>query len=233
MPVTVQITEGPLIGEEFELNAGMKLGRTGSDLNLKDPKISSMHAEVRMGTGSIMGLVLFDLGSTNGIKVKGRKVPSLDLSVGTVFQLGNTTLKVVKVDVADMKVAGNELSDWRAHLIRTASAAVFPKKTKSDVKPFIPIVSLNFLEGSQKGEKFVLGYGPRTLGMHGTELSLLEASAKEASFELLPIQGGGVEFKTKNSDKILLNGLSKEAEMIRTGDTLEIGQTKIEIIFSK
>jgi hypothetical protein len=233
MPVTVQITEGPLIGEEFELNAGMKLGRTGSDLNLKDPKISSMHAEVRMRTGSIMGLVIFDLGSTNGIKVKGRKVPSLDLSVGTIFQLGNTTLKVVKVDVADMKEAGNELSDWRAHLIRTASAAQFPKKSKFDVKPFEPIVHLNFLEGPQKGEKFVLGYGPRTLGMNGTELSLLEASVTEASFELLPLKGGGVEFKTKNSDKILLNGLSKESEMIRTGDTLDIGQTKIEITFTK
>lgn len=233
MPVTVQITEGPLIGEEFEVSAGMKLGRTGSDLNLKDPKVSSLHAEVRMRTGSILGLVIFDLGSTNGIKVKGRKVPSLDLVVGTVFQLGNTTLKVVKVDLADMKEAGNELSDWRAHLIRTASAAIFPKKSKSEVKPFEPIVNLNFLEGPQKGEKFVLGYGPRSLGMHGTELSLLETSVKEASFDLLPITGGGVEFKTKYSDKILLNGLSKESEMIRTGDKLQIGQTTIEITFSK
>ncbi len=102
-------------------------------------------------------------------------------------------------------------------------------KIKAEVRPFDPVVILTFKEGPQKGEQYVLGYGPRIIGKAGSELSFADPKASEVSFELLPTKAGGVEFRTKNSTQIRLNGLSKESETIRTGDQLEIGQTLIEI----
>ncbi len=136
MPVTVEIIEGPLKGESFELKAGMKIGRSGSDLNLKDPKVSSAHAEIRMLTGSMNALILFDLGSTNGIKVKGKRVNSLELTPGTTFQIGNTTIKIVEIDVKGETAA--DLADWRTHLLRTVSMWSPTVKLRQKSAPLTP-----------------------------------------------------------------------------------------------
>jgi pSer/pThr/pTyr-binding forkhead associated (FHA) protein len=65
------------------------LGRSrDSDIVLEDPNVSRRHAEVRPSGGS---WIVNDLGSTNGVKVNGRRVHGpQSLKPGDVIELGTT-----------------------------------------------------------------------------------------------------------------------------------------------
>jgi pSer/pThr/pTyr-binding forkhead associated (FHA) protein len=66
------------------------IGRANeSDLRLEDPGVSRRHAEIRV-SGSESEIV--DLGSTNGIRVNGKPVPSARLLDGDRIDLGSTSL---------------------------------------------------------------------------------------------------------------------------------------------
>jgi hypothetical protein len=56
---------------------------------LRDPNVSRRHAELRRSTTGDWTIV--DLGSTNGIKVNGRRVSSTRLSPGDQITVGTTT----------------------------------------------------------------------------------------------------------------------------------------------
>ena len=62
------------------------LGRSrDSDVRLDDPNVSRRHAELRREEG---GWVVADLGSTNGVKVNGRRVSEAPLKPGDEIALG-------------------------------------------------------------------------------------------------------------------------------------------------
>jgi hypothetical protein len=66
------------------------IGRSKSvECVLSDPNVSRRHAELRRGDNGDWQIV--DLGSTNGIKVNGRRVPSTRLSPGDQVTVGTTT----------------------------------------------------------------------------------------------------------------------------------------------
>jgi len=71
-------------------SADFVIGRTGADLSLADPEISRRHCRVK-----VMGdhLVLIDLDSTNGTRVRGEKVKTARITPGQAFSVGNTTLE--------------------------------------------------------------------------------------------------------------------------------------------
>ena len=66
------------------------IGRSkDADCVLRDPNVSRRHAELRRSPGG--DWTIADLGSTNGIKVNGRRVGSTRLSPGDQVTLGTTT----------------------------------------------------------------------------------------------------------------------------------------------
>ncbi len=66
------------------------IGRSKSvECVLADPNVSRRHAELRRSDGGEWQIV--DLGSTNGIKVNGRRVTSTRLSPGDQVTVGTTT----------------------------------------------------------------------------------------------------------------------------------------------
>jgi hypothetical protein len=66
------------------------IGRSkDADCVLRDPNVSRHHAELRRGTTGDWTIV--DLGSTNGVKVNDRRVPSTRLSPGDRVTIGKTT----------------------------------------------------------------------------------------------------------------------------------------------
>ena len=69
--------------------AGAVLGRSrDNDVVIDDPNVSRHHAEVRPSGGS---WIVNDLGSTNGIKVNGRRVTGpQSLKRGDVIELGTS-----------------------------------------------------------------------------------------------------------------------------------------------
>lgn len=58
---------------------------------LRDPNVSRRHAELRQGAGGEWQIV--DLGSTNGIKVNGRRASSARLREGDEVTVGTTTFR--------------------------------------------------------------------------------------------------------------------------------------------
>ena len=76
-------------GERYPLHAVTRLGRgTDVDIRIDDPGVSRHHAEITLGTDTMIR----DLGSTNGTIVDGRMVGSQVLTDGSRVQLGSTTL---------------------------------------------------------------------------------------------------------------------------------------------
>ena len=79
------------VGEHVEIvgSAGAILGRSrDADVVLEDPNVSRHHAEVRPSGGS---WIVNDLGSTNGIKVNGRRVQGpQSLKRGDEIELGTS-----------------------------------------------------------------------------------------------------------------------------------------------
>ncbi len=63
-----------------------------ADCVLRDPNVSRHHAELRRSPSG--GWTIADLGSTNGIKVNGRRVGSARLKSGDKVTLGTTTFRV-------------------------------------------------------------------------------------------------------------------------------------------
>ncbi|HET9163139.1 MAG TPA: DUF3662 and FHA domain-containing protein [Solirubrobacterales bacterium] len=68
------------------------IGRSrDADCVLRDPNVSRHHAELRRSSRG--GWTIADLGSTNGIKVNGRRVGSTRLKSGDQVTLGTTTFR--------------------------------------------------------------------------------------------------------------------------------------------
>jgi hypothetical protein len=83
------------IGEHAEIlgSGGAVLGRSrDADITLEDPNVSRNHAEVRPSGGS---WTVRDLGSTNGVKVNGRRLDPArpqSLKPGDVLELGTSRI---------------------------------------------------------------------------------------------------------------------------------------------
>jgi hypothetical protein len=89
---------GPRAGETIDLLAGRaKLGKAPKPdgdarlVTLEDAYLSRDHAAVTSGAG---GVVLVDLGSTNGTFVNGRKVERAILADGDELRLGQISFRV-------------------------------------------------------------------------------------------------------------------------------------------
>ena len=92
-PVLTRIT-APGIGETFQVPAdpaGLVLGRgEAAAIRVDDESVSRRHARVALGAGG--GVVLTDLGSTNGTIVNGRAVQQVVLADGDKIQLGTSAV---------------------------------------------------------------------------------------------------------------------------------------------
>jgi DNA-binding NtrC family response regulator len=88
------ITKGPDRGEAIAIGElAMTVGSgTGNDVLLSDPTISRRHLVIEPRAE---GVILRDLGSTNGSFVQGARFQELTLGFGTEVTIGQTVLKYV------------------------------------------------------------------------------------------------------------------------------------------
>lgn len=87
MALFLNIIQGPLTGDKYEIFEGLQLGRSKGHIRLDDTKASGLHAQVEVIKGN---LVLVDKKSKNGLRQDGERVLSLKLEVGTQFQIGDS-----------------------------------------------------------------------------------------------------------------------------------------------
>ncbi|MCU0315953.1 MAG: FHA domain-containing protein [Fimbriimonadaceae bacterium] len=85
-------TLGPLAGQVYPINGPMDLGREGGAVPLAgDSKVSRRHASLSL---SPQGVVVQDLGSTNGTFVNAQRVTNATLDHGDVLQIGNSSFRI-------------------------------------------------------------------------------------------------------------------------------------------
>ncbi len=88
------VTEGPDRGKELVIERErVTVGRSMiSDLDLRDPAVSSSHFEITVGAH---GYLLRDLDSTNGTRVADLRVKEVYLCPGVVVRAGQTTIEML------------------------------------------------------------------------------------------------------------------------------------------
>ena len=87
----ISIIEGPQSGEDFDLKPPCVIGRKGSDITIKDPKVSRRHAVIKQIAGQI---IIEDLHSTNGTFVNNEKITVKGLESGDIILVGSTKIRI-------------------------------------------------------------------------------------------------------------------------------------------
>ncbi len=98
--LSLRVTGGPDRGKQFRLDIDRTRPIRGgrgphNDLVLTDDSVSSEHFELRAEAAAV---VLRDLGSTNGIRLGGARVPEAWLVPSNRFSVGDSELELVSAD---------------------------------------------------------------------------------------------------------------------------------------
>ncbi|MCC6351046.1 MAG: FHA domain-containing protein [Fimbriimonadaceae bacterium] len=84
--------DGPLAGQRIEVLQPLEIGREGAGVRLSyDHAASRRHASLTAGPS---GLMIQDLGSTNGTYVNNQRVQTAILKPGDLIRIGTTTFRV-------------------------------------------------------------------------------------------------------------------------------------------
>jgi hypothetical protein len=84
--LSLKVLEGAEKGTVYPLTKPRTLiGRTNADVRVDDRLVSRLHCAVEVGDG---GVILRDLGSTNGTHVNDQPIAAVNLVGGSTFRIG-------------------------------------------------------------------------------------------------------------------------------------------------
>ncbi len=164
---------GSHAGASYEIVDSLVIGRqTECDIVLLDASASRRHTSIRRARS---GLVLEDLGSSNGTYLNGKRVGSVELQNGDRVQIGSTILKVFSEDELEIRLRHAQkmeslgrLASGAAHdfnnilSVVTASASLIAEMTG---RPELQSLVKNILDASDNAAKItrqMLGIARRT-----------------------------------------------------------------------
>jgi pSer/pThr/pTyr-binding forkhead associated (FHA) protein len=223
MALYLVIKEGPRAGDRFHVRPGVSLGRAKADINLRDPKVSNKHAYIKEAEGE---LVLVDQGSTNGIKVDGKKVSEIKLTAGLSFVVGISHIEVVQAVDPEEEL---DLEEWRKSLLRTvAKGSGYAATGVASLKPFQKPVELQFKVGATTHTR-VFSYGPRQIDPFSLDIDVDVPKSPEIFFELIPEGESSIRFRTPHPEFVRLNGEAKNAEMLKDGDVITVQDLELKV----
>ncbi len=230
MVTFIEIILGANEGSRFKIEDGLTIGRAKSDIVIKDPKISGVHAQFFKDNVK-EHFILADLNSSNGIHISGRRVKKVALLPGVIFEIGRTQFKVVTVQEQEA-VDFSRFVTWRTVVSATAATLEFPppQADLSSPKSFSPALKLRFIQGIQTDEELTLGYGPRYAGSDSLDIEIQEEKADKQAFELHP-GPGMVELRVLSRGHVTLNNKTVKSEMLKDGDLIGIGKTLIRVTY--
>ncbi len=85
------VIEGAQAGQNFHVELPCVIGRKGSDVTIKDQKVSKKHARIKEISGKI---IVEDLKSTNGTFVNNERIIAQELQSGDLISVGDTKMRV-------------------------------------------------------------------------------------------------------------------------------------------
>jgi pSer/pThr/pTyr-binding forkhead associated (FHA) protein len=123
------------------------VGRSRScDLRLGGTDASRRHAEI---TGGSKGFVVFDLGSTNGTYVNGKRVQEHSLQPGDKIEIGSSTITFCQVGGGFEEMDLEQDSEQTIMVERPAAGQIF----EGDLAEIPPFAVLQILEMGRKTGK--------------------------------------------------------------------------------
>lgn len=177
MSVKVILIKDKPIGQ-FVINSDLtSIGRKSEcDISIKDPAVSGSHAQIqKLGKN----YVIEDLGSTNGVVFKGRKVKQQILKHNDVVAIGEHQLKFL--------ITGESVAEARPKTL-------IQKKAPSSVNGQLVVLS-----GTEAGKKIPLEEGLTTIGVPGIQVAAV--SKRPQGHFIIHVDGG------KDKDRVpLVNG---------------------------
>ncbi|OGR02618.1 MAG: hypothetical protein A2284_16295 [Deltaproteobacteria bacterium RIFOXYA12_FULL_61_11] len=129
----IQFLKGPLAGKTFKvLGDSIRIGRgKDNDIIIDDRNLSRNHAELRR---TAEGVLLRDLGSTNGLYVEDRRVGEILLGEGVVVRFGDSLLT--------LKPSGATQASRVTGLNQAANLGTIGLSTQTKPKVSLPKLSL-------------------------------------------------------------------------------------------
>lgn len=89
---TLVAIDGPMVGQRFPIQQTLEIGREGSGVKVAfDTSASRRHAMVSL---TPQGIVVTDLGSTNGTYVNGQRITAATMNPGDLVRIGVTTFRL-------------------------------------------------------------------------------------------------------------------------------------------
>ena len=227
---------GPHKGKEFSVKAGVVLSRNvveKNDIAIEDVGASNPHAEIVKKKGRFY---LNDMDSKNGTYLDNEINDCFVLKPERKFKIGKTWLKVIQpvepVPKKPQRVAKKKLF-WSDVVIKELKALSLTDQANKQVRVINPALVLKFKAGAQKGEKWLIGYGPRELGSATWDMPILDMEAPGICFSLEPLATNKVLFKTSYPEQVLLNNQHITKKEIKDGDFICVANTYIELSYYK
>lgn len=216
MPLLFKVRTGDLTGSHFRIERGKTVGRSRSDIQLKDPNVSGLHAKIE---GDSKGqFLLIDQDSNNGILLNGQRVKKAALLPGVVVQLGRIELEVVEVSNNEANLLA-PLLGWKDQLMAYAQSLDKEENLK-DLLPFDPIICFEFLTGIEVGRIVHFGFGPRDFGRQTLDMDSIDLGLPELAFTVFPDKKHRAIIENQYPHQILLNEKSFNRSTVQDGDIL-------------
>ena len=211
----IQALKGPIKGKTFDVKNGLTFGRRSGDVILKDPSVSSLHAEIQIDKDG--KIVIIDKDSKNKIFVGEEQVETLVLEKNTSFKIGDSEfiLRFIK--------SPDEL--W-FQFIKNQTSKV--QDAPMALKVFSKPINVLFYAGLQKGREYRLDYGPRFFGRRSVDCPIFDKKSPEKAFALIPGERH-ILFKTSYPDQVRINDKKLEQSRLKNGDEIFVGDTVLRV----
>lgn len=199
--------------EQDKLSIGR---RAECDVSIKDPAVSGNHAEIEF-VGN--GYILRDLGSTNGVHVKGRQVKEHALKDNDLITIGEHQLRVIIPDNAPpQKLSGADVPPTE------------PAREVTEVRK-VPVINqtdgyLKFVVGGGPGDVVKLEESMTSIGVPGIQMAAV--SKRPQGHFIIHVDGGKERDKTP-----VVNGepIGFKSRKLEVGDLIEVAGLQLEYCF--
>ncbi len=189
--------------------------RSECDIVIKDPAVSGAHAEIEF-VGN--GYILRDLGSTNGVSVKGRQIKEHALKDGDVISIGEHQLKL---NIPDNKKPPQKAPPRAPDLggerdVTTVRAVPVTTQTEGYLK---------VVKGGQPGDTVTLEEAMTSIGVPGVQMAAV--SKRPQGHFIIHVEGG------KDNKTPIVNGerIGFRSRKLEAGDLIEVGGLELEYCF--
>lgn len=204
MSVKVILIKDKPIGQYVIDSVVTSIGRKSEcDISIKDPAVSGTHAQIKKAGENY---IIEDLGSTNGVVLRGRKVKQQTLKHNDVVTIGEHHLKFLITEAIATK--------------REPTSVPMGKKSEGSG---LPGGQLEILTGADAGQKLALEEGLTTIGEPGIQVAAV--SRRPQGHYIIHVDGG------KDKDRVpLVNDepTGFKSRKLEDGDKIEVAGIKME-----